>query len=62
MEVYGHPDHERRIVKLEDGKLDRAGIATLSSNVEKLADAIARDHDVLVRLVKALATRPTPPR
>lgn len=42
---------EARVAKLETDKSDRATLADLAHSLEKVATAVERDHDVVVRLV-----------
>lgn len=42
---------EARVSKLETDKSDRATLADLAHSLEKVANAVEKDHDVVIRLV-----------
>jgi hypothetical protein len=52
MELNGHPDHERRISKLEGMKADATAAAVVQQNqqIEKLIVAVQTDHDSIITL------------
>jgi hypothetical protein len=53
MEKFGHPDHERRIVLLENRNDQIAKLAALqemqNKSISDLAGVVAKDHDILIR-------------
>lgn len=52
MEKNGHPDHERRISKLEGMKADAtaAAVAQQNTQIDKLITAVQTDHDSIITL------------
>lgn len=54
-ELYGHPDHERRIAALEKKTDDfssvRSIVQTQSDQINKLADIVSKDHDVIIKII-----------
>lgn len=52
MAEFGHPDHERRITKLELIKADATAlvVTNLANQIDKLADVVRTDHDSVVTL------------
>ena len=55
-EQFGHPDHEKRITKLETVDTDRWIIASQENTkqIQALTEAVAKDHDSLVRITTVL--------